>query len=166
MPLPGDPLVDPVVDPTRPHDICGRCGRPTPLGVSLCEDDNPAGLTPPSATQVHGTILGGVVIGFVGLALLAHFVLAGVGPFPTRMESVTATGDGGVEVVFSVDNDGSKASAATCRVTRGGVGLVSDPVFRTLPIPPGQTLAVTRPIAPPPPGDPAWVLDRLVLHCS
>jgi hypothetical protein len=134
--------------------------------VSLCEDDNPGGLKPPSATQVHGTILGGVVIGFIGLAVLAHFALSGLGPFPTRIQSATATGGGGVDVVFSVDNGGSRTSVATCRITRGGVGIVSDPVFRTAPIAPGQTLSVTRSVAPPPPGDPAWVPERLIVHCS
>jgi hypothetical protein len=154
------------VDLSQPHDTCNRCGRPTPLGVSLCDDDNPAGLRPPSATQVHGTILGGVVIGFVLLAVVAHAVLSGLGPFPTRIQSATATSDGGVDVVFSVDNGGSKASAATCRITRGGVGIVSDPVFLTASIEPGQTLSVTRTLAPPPPGDPAWVPERLVVRCS
>jgi hypothetical protein len=154
------------VDPALPHDTCWRCGRPTPLGVSLCAEDNPGGLTPPSATQVHGTILGGVIIGFVALAIVAHLVLSGVGPFPARIQSATALGDGGVDVALTVDNGGSKASTATCRITRGGVGLVSDPIFRTASIAPGQTLSLTRAVPPPPPGDPAWVPDRLVIRCS
>ena len=29
------------VDPTQPHDVCLKCGRPTPLGVSLCENRQP-----------------------------------------------------------------------------------------------------------------------------
>ncbi|MGH2408251.1 MAG: hypothetical protein ACRDF7_09260 [Candidatus Limnocylindrales bacterium] len=154
------------VDLSQPHDQCARCGRPTPLGVSLCDDDNPAGLRPPSATQVHGTILGGVVVGFVLLAVLAHVVLSGLGPFPTNIQSATAKSDGGVDVVFSVDNGGSKASAATCRITRGGVGIESDPVFRTASIEPGATISVARTLPPPPPGDPAWNPARLVVRCS
>jgi hypothetical protein len=154
------------VDPNLPHDTCWRCGRPTPLGVSLCADDNPGGLTPPSATQVHGTILGGVIVGFVALALAAHFVLSGVGPFPARIDSAAILGNGGVDVVFSIDNGGSKDAWATCRITRGGVGLVSDPIFRTASIAPGQTLSLTRTVPPPQAGDPAWVVERLVIRCT
>ena len=158
--------VDVPIDPGEPHSRCDRCGRPTPLGVALCEDDNPAHLKPPSTTQVHGTILGGVIIGFVALALLAHFTLSGLGPFPTRLLSATATDGGGVEVIFTIDNGGSKTAAATCRITRGGVGLASDPLFVTAPIAAGQTLSVTREVPPPVPGDPPWVPERLVLHCT
>ena len=41
---------------SQPHDVCLKCGRPTPLGVSLCENDNPGRIKSPSSTQVHGTI--------------------------------------------------------------------------------------------------------------
>jgi hypothetical protein len=160
------PLDAAAVDAALPHDTCWRCGRPTPLGVSLCAEDNPGGLTPPSATQVHGTILGGVIVGFVALAVAAHLVLSGVGPFPARIASATALGNGGVDVVFSIDNRGSKAARATCRITRGGIGLVGDPIFRTASIAPGETLAVTRAVPAPQAGDPAWVAERLVIRCS
>ena len=34
-----DPVTVPSVplDATQPHDVCLRCGRPTPVGVSLCD---------------------------------------------------------------------------------------------------------------------------------
>jgi hypothetical protein len=156
----------PTVDLSKPHDSCVRCGRPTPLGVALCDEDNPAALKGPSTTQVHGTIAVGIGIGFLALALIANWALGSVGPFPVRILAAKDLANGGADVVFSVGNEGAAASMATCRITRGGVSTPADPVFRTESIPAGGTVQVARTIAPPAPGDPPWVADRLLVRCS
>lgn len=156
----------PAIEPAEPHDRCRRCGRPTPLGVSLCEEHNPGHLKTPSPTQVHGTILAAVGVGFVALALLANYVLSGLGPFPTEILSASATAGGGVDLVFAVTNEGAKGSRATCRITRGGLSTVGDPVFRTDPMAPGARIEVARTILPPAPGEPTWTPERLVITCT
>lgn len=150
----------------EPHDRCARCGRPTPVGVSLCHEHNPGGLKTPSPTQVHGTILAGVGVGFVALALLANFVLSGVGPFPTEIVAASATAGGGVDLVFAVTNGGSKESSTTCRITRGGLSTVDDPVFRTESIVSGGRVEIERSIEAPAPGEPTWTPGRLVITCT
>ena len=128
----------------QPHDTCFRCGRPTPLGVPLCEHDNPARIKGPSTTQVHGMILGGVIAGFVIVALLAGLAGAGVGPFPAAITGQATQTSGGIEVVVSVTNTGTRAAGASCRVSRGGVPGAGDTVFFTEPIPAGETRTYTQ----------------------
>jgi hypothetical protein len=154
------------IDLSQPHDTCVRCGKPTPLGVALCEDDNPAELKGPSTTQVHGTIAVGIGIGFLILALVANWALSSVGPFPVRVLAATGLADGGADIVFSVTNEGGSANVATCRITRGGVSTPADPVFRTETIEAGATIQVARTVDPPGPDDPPWVAERLSVHCS
>jgi hypothetical protein len=154
------------VDPTGPHDTCFRCGRPTPLGVSLCEEHNPAGIGAPSATQVHGTIFIGIVLGFVALAALAQLLLGGLGPFDGRIVAARSTGGGGAELSLLVTNGGTREARANCRVTRGGVSTSDDVTFQTDPIPAGETISVTRQVPPPRPGNPPYVLDRFAISCA
>src|SRR5918996_3211992 len=86
----------------QPHDTCFRCGRPTPPGVSLCERDNPGHISAPSSTQIHGTILVGVLGGFVALALVFGATSAGAGPFAATVSGVATRPDGGLDVVMQV----------------------------------------------------------------
>ena len=153
-------------DLTQPHDSCIRCGKPTPLGVALCEDDNPAALSGPSATQVHGTIVVGIGIGFLILALVANWALGSVGPFTVRVLAAAGSADGGADIVFAVTNAGAGANRATCRITRGGVSTPGDPVFRTETIAAGGTIEIVRTVPAPAPDDPPWVAERLLVHCS
>lgn len=154
------------IDLTQPHDTCIRCGKPTPQGIALCDDDNPAELKGPSATQVHGTIAVGIGIGFLALALAANWLLGSVGPFPIKVLAATALADGGADIVFTVTNEGASESTPTCRITRGGVSTPADPVFRTESISAGGTIQVARTIAAPGPDDPPWVPERLLVYCS
>jgi hypothetical protein len=147
------------------HDTCVRCGRPTPIGVSLCPDDNPGRIGGPSTTQMHGTIFIGVVLGFVLLALLARISLSGVGPFEARLSSATARSDGAVLVSFEVANRGTGQSVSTCRITRGGLPQDDDPVFITEPIPAGGSLRVERLVAQPQAPSPPFQADRIVPLC-
>ncbi|MET1232990.1 MAG: hypothetical protein ABWY52_09095 [Candidatus Limnocylindrales bacterium] len=156
----------PATDLTQPHDTCVRCGKPTPQGVALCDDDNPAALLGPSATQVHGTIAVGIGIGFLILALVANWALGSVGPFDVRVLAATGLADGGADIVFAVTNAGGTANRATCRITRGGVSTPADPVFRTETIAAGGTIEVVRTVQPPEADDPPWVAERLLVHCS
>jgi len=125
------------------HDTCFRCGRPTPLGVALCEHDNPGRIKAPSATQVHGTILFGVIGGFVVFGLLAALATGGVGPFPATVVGQATRADGSIEVVVSVTNDGTRPAAASCRISRRGVA-GGDVVFFSDPIPVGETIQLNR----------------------
>lgn len=133
----------------QPHDTCFRCGRPTPAGVSLCDHDNPARIKAPSSTQVHGTVLVGVIGGFIALAIVLHFVSAGVGPFTAAVSGVATRADGGLDVVVSIANGGSRSSGASCRVSPGGAPDYRDYVFFTEPIPAGETRQFTRSLPAP-----------------
>ena len=146
------------------EDRCVRCGRPTPAGVALCERDNPGQLKGPSATQAHGTIFLGVVAGFVLLAVLASFSVAGIGPFESRLTAANQRADRGADLVVSVTNRGSRESAASCRVSRGPIATGDDLVFLTDPIPPGETREFQRTV----PATAAGPVDvrRLVVRCS
>ena len=87
-----------------------------PIDVGLCEQCNPLGLRDSSASQVHGTVFIAVLIGIVGLALLARLSINGIGPFTSQVANVAAA-DAGLAVTLVVHNDGSSVGQTTCRVT-------------------------------------------------
>ena len=153
------------LDLTQPHDNCVRCGRPTPLGVALCERDNPGAIKGPSSTQVHGTILIGVIGGFVALLLLLRLASTGVGPFSSSLSGVATRADGGLNVAVSVANSGTRAVGASCRITLPGVSQFNEFVFFTEPIPAGQmrTFEQTLPALP---NGAALPLSGLVVRCN
>jgi hypothetical protein len=95
---------------------CVRCGAPVPIDVALCERCNPLGLAQPSASQVHGTAVAGVILAVVLLAVLARVSVAGVGPFAARFVGA-APDEAGLTVSVAVTNGGTKAGATSCRVT-------------------------------------------------
>ena len=154
------------VDLTQPHDVCIRCGRPTPLGVALCDRDNPAHIKGPSPTQVHGTILFGVIGGFVLLLVLLRLASNGIGPFPSTLSAVATRSDGGLEVVVAVTNSGTRLSGTSCRVLAAGVPDFRDYVFFTPQIPPGTTRSFPE-VVPPLPGGPALPASiTLTVRCN
>ncbi len=150
----------------EPEDRCLRCGRPTPAGTSLCEADNPGAIKSPSATQVHGTILVGVVAGFLIFGLLARFAVSGAGPFEADIQGRAPRADGAAEVVVRVLNAGTAPAAATCRVTRDGVPRQEDLTFRTERLAAGATVQVTRTLPVPQAGDPAFDVSRVTVACT
>lgn len=153
------------VDLSQPHDACLKCGRPTPLGVSLCERDNPAAIRSPSTTQVHGTILIGVVAGFVLLAIVLRLGANAGGPFESSVVGWAPRSDGGLDVVVRVVNDGARASGTSCRISAGGAPDFRDYVFFSEPLAAGETRDFSRVIPAPPNG--ASVQPRqLAVHCS
>ncbi|HTS15084.1 MAG TPA: hypothetical protein VMH24_05410 [Candidatus Sulfotelmatobacter sp.] len=149
-----------------PHQTCQRCGKPTPLGVGLCDEDNPGHIGAPGSAQLHATILGGVVIGFICLALLGRLALAGVGPFSSSLSGISLQPDGSIAVTVTVQNEGTKAAAATCRVSRGGVPAPDDIDFLTGALLPGQTMSYQRQSLPPTADSPAYDLTRLAVRCT
>jgi hypothetical protein len=151
----------------QPHDRCLRCGRATPLGVSLCDADNPAHIGAPSTTQVHGTILLGVIIGFVLIAFGAKLLVLDRGPFEAALSGRVARVDGAVDVVLQVTNRGRNVAPATCRVGAGGqVAQKQDLIFLTDPLQPGVTASFSRTLPTPLAGDPPWVISALSVTCT
>jgi hypothetical protein len=130
----------------QPHDTCVRCGRPTPLGVALCDDDNPGKVKGPSATQVHGTIAVGLVAGFILLFLVLAKVTtpAASGQLAATIPTFTLLADGSTQLVVRVTNNSSAPAAANCRVQRGGSVGAGDIEFFTEQIPPGETRDYTK----------------------
>jgi ribosomal protein L40E len=114
--MPNDPHVAPL------HG-CIRCGARVPVSESMCEACNPLGLRPPAASQAHGTVFLGIAAAVIIMAVVARSAVAGVGPFETAVNGVTAT-DGGLRVTIALTNEGSAAGGTTCRV--------SDPTIRGL----------------------------------
>ena len=153
------------VDVSQPHDTCVRCGEPTPLGVSLCERDNPGRIKSPSATQVHGTIVIGVLAGFVLLVVFMRFAFAGLGPFATSLSGVATRSDGGLDVVVSVTNNGSRAAGASCRVSPNGAPADTDYVFFTDPLAPGETRQFTQTVTLPL-GDQPFQATNVLVRCT
>jgi hypothetical protein len=154
------------VDLTQPHDKCIRCGRPTPLGVALCERDNPGHIKGPSATQVHGTIVFGVIAGFVVLLVLLRLATSGIGPFPSALNAVATLPDGGLNVSVAVTNSGSRASGASCRIMAAGVPDFRDYVFFTPLIPAGTTQSFTQQVPPIPGGAALPSSTTLTIRCN
>lgn len=128
---------------TQPHDTCFRCGRPTPEGVPLCGDHNPARIKGPSTTQVHGTIVIGLIVGFVLFGLVAALTRAG-GPFAASVVLASVLPDGRTQVVLNITNEGSTPARASCRLSQGGLVGSGDDVFFSEPIDANATRQFTR----------------------
>ena len=149
----------------QPHDTCLKCGRPTPLGVSLCERDNPARVKSPSTTQVHATVLIGVLVGFVLLMALFRFGSPGENAFAASVAGWSQQADGSIEVVISVANNGGRTAGASCRIAADGVPDFRDYAFFSEPIPAGETRQFTRTVPAPADGVPADGA-RVAVSCS
>ena len=150
----------------HPVSHCVRCGKETPPGVALCEADNPGRLKAPSANQLHATILGGVVIGFIGFFLLMRVAVAQGGPYAATVAGLATIADGGISVAVTVVNNGSAEGVATCHITRDGSSRPDDVTFRTERLAPGATVTLTRDVPPPTAKQPAFLLDRVSAVCS
>ena len=130
-----------MLEPTHP---CIRCGREgVPMDAGLCELCNPLELSQPSATQMHGIAALGILAFIAVLAVAGRLVQVGTGPFTGEIAGVTSAADG-LSVTLSVRNDGTNASATTCRVRPVNPGVneaaqvVQSPLVR-----PGETIEFT-----------------------
>jgi len=115
---------------------------------------------------VHGTILFGVIGGFVLLLLLLRFASTGVGPFPSTLSGVATRADGGLTVVVAVTNSGTRSSGASCRVTAAGVPDFHDYVFFTDQIPAGETRSFSQTVPPLPSGQALPAGLALAVRCN
>ncbi len=100
-----------------PADVrhCIKCGREVGPDESICEVCNRAGMTAPSATQYHGTIVAAILLAVVGLAVAASLSMRGVGPYSAVVRSVAAA-DPGFTITIDVTNQGTAAGRAKCQV--------------------------------------------------
>jgi hypothetical protein len=151
-------------DDAAPHDRCFRCGKPTPPGVGLCDVDNPGRVGGPSSTQMHATILGGVLLGFIGFLFIARLAASTGGPFATDVIAAAFDDTGALHLGFQILNEGETEGVADCRVTRDGVPRPDDVTIRTERIAPGQRVAVER-IVPPVRQAPAYETELLTVAC-
>ncbi len=113
-------MTAPLTTPARPAKThpCARCGAPVALGVGLCDRCNPLGLKDSASSQVHGSVLLAVGLAIAGLAIAAHFAVAGIGPFTARVTSMSPGPDAGSLIAtIEARNDGQAAGTATCRLT-------------------------------------------------
>src|ERR1044072_258806 len=108
--VPAAPAPAPKPEPTHG---CARCGK---VGAGRGEDCTPLGWRDVSASQVHGTVIIAVLVGFVLLAIFARLALSGLGPFPVTLASAGAA-RGALAITLTVTNDGSSAGQTTCHVT-------------------------------------------------
>lgn len=149
----------------KPVSHCYRCGAETPPGVALCDMDNPGHVKAPSATQLHATILVGVVAGIVLLLLLLRFAVSQGGPFGGSIGGTIMLDDGGVQVAVTVTNTGDTEGIASCRITRDGTPRPDDLAFRTEHLEPGASVIVTRTV-PAPAGPGVLVPERMTVICT
>jgi hypothetical protein len=128
---------------------CYRCGNPTPSpDIGLCETCNPSGIAGPTATQVHGLILGAVAGALIVIAVAAKLLTVPVGPFSTSVQGQAAYPDGSAEIAITIRNDGTATTRPTCTIVRGEDDPGSD--FLADPIAPGGSITVTKRVAAPP----------------
>jgi hypothetical protein len=95
---------------------CIKCGRAIGAEESMCEYCLRAGMTPPSASQYHGTIAVAIIGGVVLLALAGSLAMRGIGPWQARTVGVGPLEQGGVEVTVVVENLGTRPGRAQCRL--------------------------------------------------
>lgn len=151
---------------THPESHCFRCGVETPVGVGLCPKHNRGHLKGPSATQMHATIFGGIVLGVIGFFFLASMAVGTTGPYASSVTGSSAAPDGGVTLSFTVTNEGDSEGVADCRVTRDGVPRPDDLAFRTDSVPGGQTVTFERGLSAPPEGSVSYDSEAITVVCS
>lgn len=95
----------------------------------------------PSTTQSHGTLLLGVVIGFVLLAVLFGLSIRGIGPFEVKLVDSSGIGDR-LSVTLEITNTGERKGRANCRIPlRDEADVVQSPKnVTTRQIEPGETI--------------------------
>ena len=144
-------MTAPATIPARPAQThpCARCGAPVALDVGLCDRCNPLGLKDSASSQVHGSVLLAVGLAIAGLAVAAHFAVAGIGPFTARVTTMTPGPSAGVLVAtIEVRNDGNAIGSATCRLTDPtDPALIHSTVMYTPRIAPGETLTFNQDVS-------------------
>ena len=89
-----------------------------------------------------------------------------MGPFPSALNAVATRSDGGLDVVVSVTNNGTRASGASCRVTAAGMPDFRDYVFFTPSDPRGRRPSFTQAVPPLPTGQALPATVTLAVRCN
>lgn len=150
----------------QPHDRCFRCGKDVPAGTGLCDEHNPGHVRGPSSTQMHGTVLVGLLIGIVGFFVIASLAVGTTGPYAVTVIGAADDPSGGVALAYSIVNEGGSDGVADCRVTRDGVPRPDDLAFRSPKLPPGDLVLFERIVAQPFIGTVQYDPQRLSLVCA
>ncbi len=150
----------------HPVDHCVRCGVETSPGVALCEQHNRGHISGPSATQMHATIFGGIVLGVIAFLVVANLAVISGGPFASSVVSSSPGADGTLMLAFTLTNEGDADAVADCRVTRDGVPRPDDFSFRTDSVPAGGSVSVDRQLLAPPEGSVGYDADAVTVLCS
>ncbi|MFV2065158.1 MAG: hypothetical protein ACC726_16835, partial [Chloroflexota bacterium] len=133
--------------------------------VALCDEHNPTHIRGPSATQMHATVFGGIVLGLIGFFVVAGFAVGNTGPYEVTIVSSSTAPAGALALSFAVANVGENDGVADCRVTRDGVPRPDDLAFRSPRISAGQSVSIDK-VAPGPPIDSVgYVPDAATVVC-
>lgn len=152
-------------DDAVPVDRCFRCGRPVAAGVGLCDEHNPGRMRGPSSTQMHATVLVGIIAGIVGFFILASLAVGSTGPYTVDLFGAAKDGTGDVAIAYSITNEGGSEGIADCRVTRDGVPRPDDLAFRAARLAPAEMLIFERTVAQPRNGSVGYDPERLTVVC-
>jgi hypothetical protein len=115
---------------------------------------------------MHATVFLGIVIGVIGLFVLFRLSQTDAGPFLARVTSASAGEAGAVSVAFAITNEGRASGHADCRFTRDGVPRPDDVAFRTPEMAAGETLTLSRELAPEVDRPVAYLPDLLSVVCQ
>ncbi len=120
--------------------LCLKCGRPIDPEETMCEACNRAGMTAPSATQMHGTVAVAIIAAVVGMGVVAGLLVGGAGPYAAEVLAVQPVAEASVVVTVEVANEGTREGRARCELT--ALDAVGVPVARTVAlspaVPPGD----------------------------
>jgi hypothetical protein len=150
----------------EPSGRCFRCGSETAPGQGLCKKHNPNRLRAPGSTQMHATVFIGIVLGVVGLFLIAPFAVGTTGPYSAEVTASAGEDNGGAAIAFAVTNEGGSDGIADCRVTRDGVPRPDDLAFRTARVAAGATVIFERELTPPADAGVNYDPEELSVLCS
>ena len=95
---------------------CIKCGREIGPEETICAVCNRAGMTTPSATQYHGTMVAAIIAGVVVLAIAASLSMRGIGPFAASVVSSAPIAGDRMAVTVAVENDGERSGRARCQL--------------------------------------------------
>jgi len=132
----------------------------------VCATCNPGKVKGPSATQLHGTLFLGVVLGAIVLLVGWRFAVGQGGPYTATVVARSMNPDGAPAVTITVANTGERSGVANCRVTRDGAPRPDDPTYRTERIEPGAAFTFARTVPAPPVSAAAYDLERLSVLCT
>ena len=95
---------------------CIKCGREIGPDETICAICNRAGMTTPSATQYHGTMVAAIIAGVAVLAIAASLAMRGIGPFDGQVLTSRPISGDRVAVSVAVDNRGDRSGRARCQL--------------------------------------------------